>query len=364
MITLQDKLMKKYPQLNKKTVKVVMKKAKQCGGASTNKKVIDIIADTLGVSKSRVVDRARLKALGADELDIVELVQLIEENLGCSIDEHPSSIIAKIKTVGHLKKFARENCQKGNGFLDKIVNKTVDAYNSILRHKKDPRDHVLKDGEKHLLFLNDKGALTRAQFAGPGSDVVGNLKELLKKNNNEIALAIADDNFVSDADKVALTHDIRYSIRTDPEEVRKADLKFVNKLKDNMKKAGLRNPRIIFNNAGAYAGVRSKMIAEDTGLIKKGSLAGKIEGLPKEDEQLLEDTLAHLEMQGYGKRTDILRKYIENNGKLQKGGNPKNRPIRKKKRESAWIKHVRAYAKKNDMNYGDAMSKAGASYKK
>lgn len=346
---LEDKLLKKYPQLNKKTVALVIKKVK-----STPKN------------------------------------------------------------------------QRGAGFLDRIVNKAVDLYNTALRKKKDKRDRQLKDGETHALFFNDDGAIVRARFAGPNTKLVENLKEMVDANNDNISLAIADENFVSDSDKVALAHDIRYTLSDDPEKVREADLKFVNKLKENMKRSG-GSPKVIFNNFVPYSGVRGKMLMEDTGLIKKGSFAtGGIEKYPKEEQQLLTDTLKHLEMQGYGKRTTAINKFLKensaallgvsgaviasligaavldkqneknkfNDGSLKmgepakqkpikafvfndlaqlddderkqvgSGGNPKNRPPRRRKKIiSKWAKHVHKYANELNCSYRDAIPHARLTYK-
>lgn len=285
-------------------------------------------------------------------------------------------VIKKIK--------ATKKNQRGDGFIDKTVNKAVSLYNKALFRKKDKRDHKLKDGELHALFVNEKGALTRAKFAGPGTDLVGNLKELMKANNDNISLAVADENFVSDADKVSLAHDIRYTVTKDPKEVREADRKFVNKLKDNMKKAGVFSPRVIFNNFGAYAGVRGKMALEDLKLIKKGAFAsGDISKLPEKDQELIKNTLAHLEMQGYGHVSkSVFEEFLANNittlrqipsslfkamdkAIQEEKENPKNRPLRNKaKGKSPWSAHVHAYAKEHNLSYREAIPGARKTYKK
>ena len=44
-----------------------------------------------------------------------------------------------------------------------------------------------------------------------------------------------------------------------------------------------------------------------------------------------------------------------------KGGSMKQK---NKAKQNPWIKHVKAYAKKHNISYGDAISKARSSYKK
>lgn len=74
--------------------------------ASLEERVIDIVADQLGVEKEKISrDSNFVNDLGADSLDTVELVMELEEEFDVSI---PDEVAEKIQTVGeaveHIKK--------------------------------------------------------------------------------------------------------------------------------------------------------------------------------------------------------------------------------------------------------------------
>ena len=70
-------------------------------------KVKDVIVDQLNVEEDDVTeDAAFVDDLGADSLDIVELVMALEEQFGISI---PDEQAEKIKTVGDAVAFISEN---------------------------------------------------------------------------------------------------------------------------------------------------------------------------------------------------------------------------------------------------------------
>lgn len=63
-------------------------------------KIIDLIADKLCKKKDQVVLTARLvEDLGADSLDVVELIMAFEDEFGVSL---PDEDIASMKTVGDI----------------------------------------------------------------------------------------------------------------------------------------------------------------------------------------------------------------------------------------------------------------------
>lgn len=77
-----------------------------CRGAVTG-----LIADHLGVEKSKVVPRANLeKDLGADDLDRVELVLAMEELFKIEI---PDDEADRLKTIGDMVAFANRNAKAG-----------------------------------------------------------------------------------------------------------------------------------------------------------------------------------------------------------------------------------------------------------
>jgi len=66
--------------------------------ASVAERVIDIVADQLGVEKEKVsIDSHFVNDLGADSLDQVELVMELEEEFDINI---PDDAAEKIETVG------------------------------------------------------------------------------------------------------------------------------------------------------------------------------------------------------------------------------------------------------------------------
>jgi acyl carrier protein len=70
-------------------------------------KVKDVIVDQLNVEEDDVTeDAAFVDDLGADSLDIVELVMALEEQFGISI---PDEQAEKIKSVGDAVSFISEN---------------------------------------------------------------------------------------------------------------------------------------------------------------------------------------------------------------------------------------------------------------
>jgi acyl carrier protein len=62
-------------------------------------KVRDLIVEHLGIDAKRVSDEVHLKDLGADWLDRLELVMLIEDRFGVEIGD---KVIDRIEAVGDL----------------------------------------------------------------------------------------------------------------------------------------------------------------------------------------------------------------------------------------------------------------------
>lgn len=60
-------------------------------------KVISIITSTLNVDKESVTDQATLESLGADSLDMLEIIMKLEESFGVEIDDEQAE---HIQTVG------------------------------------------------------------------------------------------------------------------------------------------------------------------------------------------------------------------------------------------------------------------------
>ncbi len=72
---------------------------------ATEDKVIDIIVDKLGVERSEVTPEAVfVDDLGADSLDLVELIMAMEEEFGFEIADDEAE---KLRTVGDVTKFIK-----------------------------------------------------------------------------------------------------------------------------------------------------------------------------------------------------------------------------------------------------------------
>jgi acyl carrier protein len=75
--------------------------------AAVQERVIDIVAEQLGVDKDKVsAETSFVNDLGADSLDTVELVMELEEEFDINI---PDDAAEKITTVGQAIKFIEES---------------------------------------------------------------------------------------------------------------------------------------------------------------------------------------------------------------------------------------------------------------
>ena len=73
-------------------------------------RVKDIIVEQLGVNADQVTPEAKfVEDLGADSLDIVELVMALEEEFG---NEIPDEQAEKLLTVGDVVKYIEDTHQK------------------------------------------------------------------------------------------------------------------------------------------------------------------------------------------------------------------------------------------------------------
>ena len=78
--------------------------------ASVRDRVIEIVAEQLGVSKDQITEATSfVNDLGADSLDTVELVMELEEEFDVNI---PDEAAEKIQTVGQAVKYI-EDSQNG-----------------------------------------------------------------------------------------------------------------------------------------------------------------------------------------------------------------------------------------------------------
>lgn len=72
-------------------------------------KIRDIIVDQLGVDEDQVTTEANIQDdLGADSLDVVDLIQTIEDEYDLSI---PDEAVEEIKTVGDIVNYIEKNAE-------------------------------------------------------------------------------------------------------------------------------------------------------------------------------------------------------------------------------------------------------------
>ena len=77
---------------------------------SIEEKVKDIIVEQLGVNPEQVTSQASfIEDLGADSLDIVELVMALEEEFGVEV---PDEDAEKLQTVGDVIKYIEDKSAK------------------------------------------------------------------------------------------------------------------------------------------------------------------------------------------------------------------------------------------------------------
>jgi acyl carrier protein len=70
-------------------------------------RIKEIVIDHLGVETEKVVDNASfVDDLGADSLDLVELVMKFEDEFGCEISDEATE---KLRTIKEAIEFIREN---------------------------------------------------------------------------------------------------------------------------------------------------------------------------------------------------------------------------------------------------------------
>ena len=83
--------------------------AAQFAHDETFSKVADIIADKLGIEKKRVTPNSTLTDLGADSLDLVEIILKMEELFGLEINDDDAE---KMNNVGEVVDYIQQRRTK------------------------------------------------------------------------------------------------------------------------------------------------------------------------------------------------------------------------------------------------------------
>jgi len=76
--------------------------ARAAATEDTMGKIADVVAEQLGVDKSKVVGSATLSELGADSLDIVETVMALEEAFDIELPDEETTKLKNLQDVGDL----------------------------------------------------------------------------------------------------------------------------------------------------------------------------------------------------------------------------------------------------------------------
>ncbi len=66
---------------------------------NTQDKVVAIIADKLSIDKKSITPTANLQDLGADSLDLVEIIMKLEEQFGIEIDDAKAEQLKNVQDV-------------------------------------------------------------------------------------------------------------------------------------------------------------------------------------------------------------------------------------------------------------------------
>jgi hypothetical protein len=190
--------------------------------------------------------------------------------------------------------------QSGKGVYDFIANNAFGAN--------------LGKGEIHAPQYTAQG-FRFGNYIGPNTDIYNNIR------NGRTP--------VSDTDRVAQAHDLRYGKAKTVADVRAADLKMVSKLKEIQKsKSDYR-----FNTYMGMLPIRAKMLLEDIGIMRQGSFAD-FKGVAIADQKTSNDKLKELTQIGYGKK-------------------------------NTWMLHVAACRKKHpSKSYKECLKLASKTYKK
>jgi acyl carrier protein len=72
-------------------------------------KVAEIVADKLGIDRSRITLESTLIDLGADSLDLVELIMKFEDRFGIEINDEDAE---KMNTLSHVVDYIQERRTK------------------------------------------------------------------------------------------------------------------------------------------------------------------------------------------------------------------------------------------------------------
>jgi len=180
-----------------------------------------------------------------------------------------------------------------------------------------------RPGEKHVMLYTPEG-WRYASYMGPGT----NLKERIRDGIGP----------VTESDKVAQAHDLRYNFADSHQDIRAADEKMISKLDEISKNKGDYKVNIW---QGKY-GIKAKMALENSGLAKPEDFTtfGEWKQDSPEDQAMMRGKLTELEQEGFGRD-------------------------KKTGQFTTWRQHVAEYRKKHPkMSYKQCLKAASKTYRK
>ena len=141
-------------------------------------------------------------------------------------------------------------------------------------------------GELHTVLQLPNGRPGIANFMGPNTHI----SERIRRGDPPRTMV----------DRVAQAHDIRYALSNNVDDIRRADNAMIKKVDE----LGRNNSDSRINLLQAKA-IYAKTLAEDTGMLAKGSFSKFKDGAPTKsisdsDKSLLQGKLSNLEAEGFG----------------------------------------------------------------
>jgi acyl carrier protein len=75
----------------------------------TQDKIVELVVTKLNIEKSKITSDATLQSLGADSLDIVELIMRLEDQFGIEINDED---VEQLKTLSDLVDYVQARRKK------------------------------------------------------------------------------------------------------------------------------------------------------------------------------------------------------------------------------------------------------------
>ena len=164
----------------------------------------------------------------------------------------------------------KKSNKSGKGFIDSIAKKLF------------PNKHnIALPGEKHQIIYLSDGTYNPARFSGPGT----NLSTRIKRGDQPL----------SNVDKTAEAHDLKYALANNNQDKRAADIRMVQSL--NKARANKLDSNFNINQAEL---IRLKILLEKAGAKPEWfTTYGRASETPS-DITMYENKLRELQQQGFG----------------------------------------------------------------